>query len=152
MQKFPFTNEGFQYLQRELYQLADPLLEIHTNLISENFKYWLNENFILSEAQIEFMKLQSQKMIKFLASQTGIAISNRLPISLIKSAAKKEDQSLGSKLIRSESNFSTLHHGNGRVEIGGNLIIHIFYATENCFDFISNAYQKYNQQYLNQLF
>lgn len=152
MQKFPFSNEGFQNLQKQLYQLTDPLLAIHANLISEDFKFWVNKNFILTNEQIDFIEMQHPKMIRFLASQTDIAVSNRLPISLIKSAEKATDKQLSSKLIRSESNFSTLYHNNGNIEICGNLIIHVFYAAKNYSDFISNAYQKYNQQYLNQLF
>ncbi|WP_293305630.1 hypothetical protein [Pedobacter sp. UBA5917] len=152
MKKFTFSNEGFQNLQKYFYQKKDQLLEKEAESISENLIKWITEKFLLSDEQISFLNSQNPKMIRFLAAQIHIAISNRLPITLVKPAIKPLNQQLDSKLIRPESSFTTLFHGNGKIEISGNLIIHIYYTTKSYPDFISNAYQKYNQQYLNQLF
>ncbi|RBQ07597.1 hypothetical protein [Pedobacter miscanthi] len=152
MEKFNFSNEGFQNLQKYSYQKTDQSLEIEVKSISENFIKWITEKFILSDEQLFFLHSQNPKMIRFLAAQTQIAVGNRLPITLIKPATKPQSQQLDSKLIRPESNFTTIFHGNGKMEISGSLIIYIFYSTKNYPDFKSNASQKYNQQYLNQLF
>jgi hypothetical protein len=149
MEKFPFSNVGFQNLQEQLYRLSDSLLEIQANFILMNFKKWMTESFILSNEQIAFIESQDEKMIKFLASQTSIAISNRLPITLVKPAVNNRKQQLDSKLIRPESNFRTLFNDDGKTEIYGNLTIHISYVAKKYPDTLSNVFRKHNQQYLN---
>jgi hypothetical protein len=130
MQNFPFSNVGFQNLQEQLYQLSNSLLEIQTNFILMNFKKWMSESFILSNEQIAFIESQDEKMIKFLASQTSIEVGNRLPITLVKPVLNNLKQQLDSKLIRPESNFRTLFNDDGKIEIYGNLTIHISYVAK----------------------
>jgi hypothetical protein len=149
MEKFPFSNVGFQNLQKQLYKLSDALLEIQSDFILINFKKWMTDSFILSDAQIAFIDSQDEKMIKFLASQSSIAISNRLPITLVKPTVNIQKQQLDSKLIRPESNFRTLFNDHGKIEIYGSLTIHISYVAKKYPDTLSNVLRKHNQQYLN---
>ncbi|WP_316825028.1 hypothetical protein [Pedobacter miscanthi] len=147
MKKYSFSNEGFQSLQKQLYRLPDSLLKIQANFVSTNFKKWVTDNFVLNNSQLNCIDIQDLKMIRFLGSQVNIAIINRLPITLIK-PIKPINQALSSKLIRLENNFTALFEINDKIKIGGQLTIYITYCTKHD----ANAYQKYNQQYLNQLF
>ncbi|QIL42203.1 hypothetical protein G7074_24845 [Pedobacter sp. HDW13] len=99
MQKFPFTDLGVQDLQNQLYQCTDAQLKAEEDLILLNFRKWVAEHFTLSTDQLLFIEKQDRKMISFLASQTAIAIINRLPITLIKPASKPSNQLAYSELI-----------------------------------------------------
>lgn len=125
MEKFPFTNSGFQDLQNQLYQSTDANLKVEEELILLSFKEWMRKHFSLSDEQLLFIAKQDEKMIAFLATQTAIAIVNRLPVRLIKPSTKTVTQMMDSKLIRPESNFSA--SSNSATQITGELIIEITY-------------------------
>jgi len=98
MEKFPFTDLGVQALQDLLYQYTDAQLEAEEELILLNFRKWVAKTFALSTDQLLFVEKQDRKLIGFLATQTAIAIVNRLPVTLIKPASKP-DEAADSKLI-----------------------------------------------------
>jgi len=125
MEKFPFTDSGVQALQNQLYQSTDNQLRTEGDLILLDFSKWLSKHFNLSDRQLLFIAKQDQKMIGFLATQTAIAIVNRLPVTLIKPISQPNNELADSKLIRPESNFSA--SSNSPSQINGKLIIEITY-------------------------
>lgn len=126
MTKFPFSNEGFQALQQNLYALSDPDLFAVSNRVFNHFNEWMAENFDLSPSQIDFLETLSPKMTNFLSAQTAMAIGNRLPVTLTKPDGKSENLR-GTKLIRPSSEASATSEGEEGFEVEGNLDIEIIY-------------------------
>lgn len=126
MEKFPFTDAGVQALQDHLYQCTDEHLSAEEKLILLNFSKWVAKNFTLSTEQLLFIEEQDKKIIDFLATQTAIAIVNRLPVILLKPASKPDHELTDSKLIRPASNFSV--SSDSPNQITGALIIEITYC------------------------
>ena len=125
MQKKPFTQAGFTALQNELYSLNDEALAGYVAQINSSFKVFIQDNLELSQTQLEFMTGLDPRIISFLESQTSIAVSNRLTISLDKEPNDDDDKT--GKVIKPKSSFTATVHHNGHVVTTGDLIIQIYY-------------------------
>ncbi|RYF19636.1 MAG: hypothetical protein EOO42_14005 [Flavobacteriales bacterium] len=127
MEKFPFSNAGFQALQQQLYLLNDADLQATANTVFNHFNNWMFENFELSASQVGFIESLNPKMTTLLASQTAMAMVNRLPINLIKPDSQMNTLLRGSKLIRPEAKVAASSEGEEGFEMEGNLNIEITY-------------------------
>ena len=127
MKKIPFSNAGFQALQKELYALSDANLQVVSNAVFNHFNDWMSENFELSPSQIGFIENLNPKMTNLLAGQTAMALINRLPINLIKPDNQMNTLLRGSKLIRPDAKVSASSQGEDGFEIEGSLDIEITY-------------------------
>lgn len=127
MEKFPFSNAGFQALQQKLYALANADLQTTANTVFNHFNKWLCETFELTPSQVGFIESLNPKMTTLLSSQTAMAMVNRLPINLIKPESQMNTLLRGSKLIRPEAKVAASSEGEDGFEIEGNLNIEISY-------------------------
>ena len=127
MSKFTFSNDGFQAMQQELYQLSNSELWQVTIAVASNFNSWMAQNFELTQSQIVFIESQSPKMTAHLGTQTAFFMSNRLPIILVKPENKINALMRGSKLIRPKSKVDVSSEGEDGFEIDGLLEIEISY-------------------------
>jgi hypothetical protein len=127
MEKFPFSNAGFQALQKQLYALGDTDLKVVANTASNHFNDWMAEYFELTQSQVGFIESLHPKMSILLSSQTAMALINRLPINLIKPENQINTLLRGSKLIRPEAKVSASSEGEEGFEVQGSLDIEISY-------------------------
>lgn len=127
MKKFPFSNAGFQALQQELYVLNDADLQVVTNTVATHFNGWMSENFELTTSQVAFISSLNSQMTTLLASQTAMALINRLPINLIKPESQINTFMRGSKFIRSKVAIDGSSEGEEGFEVEGGLDIEINY-------------------------
>ncbi|MGY3055238.1 hypothetical protein ACVWYG_003453 [Pedobacter sp. UYEF25] len=123
MENYPFTNEGFQDLQQQLYVLTDLELESEAAEIRTDFIAWMISNFALQPSQLIFIGGIEVKAARWLAEQTAFAIENRLPISLQKETPEEDDEQ--GKIIWPKSTL-TATAGQG-YSASGTLEIHIAY-------------------------
>lgn len=127
MKKFPFTEEGFQALQKELYQLNDDMLAAEADQIKDSFTAWLPSRFELAQKQIDFLNKQNKAYVVFMAAQTSFAVGNRLPVAMAKedAAANGDDQG---KIVYTKSSLTASNaHPTGFVA-GGELLFLISYT------------------------
>ncbi|WP_113653417.1 hypothetical protein [Pedobacter namyangjuensis] len=126
MKKYPFSDAGFQAMQKDLYALTDQELQVVANAVANHFNSWMSENFDLTESQIAFIEGQQPQMTAFLSTQTSFAMVNRLPITLIKPESKINALMRGAKLIRPKVKAEMIPDG-GPYHASGNLDIEITY-------------------------
>jgi hypothetical protein len=126
MQKFPFTNEGFQELQNALYALPDAALEIEATAIQSDFNNWMNKHFELAPSQVNFLQHLDERAVSFLAFQTSFAVGNCLPIFLHKADPPADDDEID-KIVWPKSTLSAKAGTNFGFEASGVLEIHIDY-------------------------
>lgn len=126
MQKQPFTNVGFINQQTVLYALPNEQLFLVADDIALNFKQWMNEHFELDSTQVQFLANLDNRAIHFLATQTNIAVANRLQITLEK---PEDDDDKTGKIIKPKSNFIAIDSVNGTYQVTGDLRIEIYYQS-----------------------
>lgn len=126
MQKFPFTNEGFQQLQNALYALTDAALEIEATAIQSDFNNWMNHHFELASSQVDFLQHLDERAVSFIAFKTSFAVGNRLPISLEKADPPADEEEVD-KIVWPKSTLSAKAGTNSGFEASGVLTIHIDY-------------------------
>lgn len=127
MKKFPFSNAGFQALQQELYALNDVDLQVVANTVASQFNNWMSQNFELTSSQVDYIESLNPKMTTLLASQTAMAMVNRLPINLIKPESQINTLMRGSKFIRPKVATDGSSEGEKGFEVAGGLDIEINY-------------------------
>lgn len=121
MQQVPFTPQGVQDKQAELYALPDSTLLTQANLVRTQFRQWVKDNFTLNTEQSAYLDSINEGWIRLASCQAGFAIESRLPIALIKPPV-----SGASKLIRTNGNLEATH-GPGGPGKGGTLTFEIIY-------------------------
>ena len=82
MEKQPFTSDGVNAKQSELYALSDTDLQTQANLISSDFRSWISSNFALTADQSSYLTAMDTGFLKHSGAVTGTAVSHRLPISI----------------------------------------------------------------------
>jgi len=82
MSKFPFTTEGVQDILVELYALPDEDLNLQADRIEVFFKDWMDEHFILSTSQKDFMNSMKEEAVNYFGSQCALCFRHRLGIVL----------------------------------------------------------------------
>ncbi|RZM25258.1 MAG: hypothetical protein EOO88_19950 [Pedobacter sp.] len=82
MKKFPFTPEGVQGLQQELYALPDPELLAEAASLENDMQVWLKDKFELNSHQVSFIDGLSAQFVSYASLRTSFAFSHRLPIYL----------------------------------------------------------------------
>ncbi|RDC54135.1 hypothetical protein DU508_23160 [Pedobacter chinensis] len=101
MNKFPFNEAGFQKLLKELYQLPDEALERQAYALAQDFRSWVNDHFLLSPSQLDFLQKIDDRFIDRAATLTPGFLIKRSPITLIKpeSAGAAGDKDGKGKLV-----------------------------------------------------
>lgn len=128
MEKFPFTSLGFDQLQRALYALTNPELEIEAALAKDHFDGWISKHFDLSGNQLLFLAALDPRLKTFLAFETSFAIGNRLPILLVKTSTSTTPEDEQGKIIRPKSTLSAAWGNAMPFHASGMLIIEILYG------------------------
>ncbi|RYF26678.1 MAG: hypothetical protein EOO42_00900 [Flavobacteriales bacterium] len=128
MRKQPFTNEGFLALQAELYALDNIALGAEASKIANDFNGWMANHFEFADKQVQWLQTLAEQATVFLASQTSIAVGNRLPITLAKLEEGEEEEDKTGKVIKPKANFVATAKGNEAFGVTGNLTIEIFYT------------------------
>jgi len=82
MSKFPFTTEGVQDKLVELYALPDEDLNLQADRIEVFFRDWMDEHFILSSSQKDFMNSMKDEAVNYFGSQCALCFRHRLSILL----------------------------------------------------------------------
>ncbi|MFA6152006.1 MAG: hypothetical protein WC716_11840 [Chitinophagaceae bacterium] len=79
----PLTAAGVAQKQADLYALSDPALSGEANSIRTNFIFWLSNNFIMNQLQIAYVNSMSPLWLNYAASETAMAVENRLPVGFV---------------------------------------------------------------------
>ncbi len=124
MEKYPFSNEGFQGLQQQLYALTNADLDAQAVAIRTGLSAWMDLNFELQPSQLQFINSLETKAVRWLAEQTAFAIENRLPISLTKDTPTENDDEQG-KIIWPKSTLTAT--AGADYTASGTLEVHIAY-------------------------
>lgn len=124
MDKYPFTATGVAQLQVSLHQLSDKDLQGEAFDLSLDFIGWLNHYFRLSTSQMDFLDAIDPSVRHFIAEQCSFALAHRLPILLDKPETAGP---MASKIVRPENKLQVTASADGKVEVSGELLIHIRY-------------------------
>jgi hypothetical protein len=130
MEKFPFSQTGFEALRAKLYALPNPLLHAKAEEIRVDFPAFILDSFELEPPQIVFFSNLHADTIYFMASTVSLALRNRLPINLIKEE-KPANRSAGDppiyKIVRDEMDVAMSENSEGETEVEGTVDIIITY-------------------------
>lgn len=132
MTKYPFTAEGFQALQKNLYELPQSALQLQADELRIDFRNWMISNFLLEPSQTAYLANLSEKTVAFAATATSYAVENRLPVILRKKdrpermgvAQTQNDPEEIFKILDVENQTSITEGEEGPVA-GGDVIINI---------------------------
>ncbi len=113
MAQQPFTTAGVQLKQNELNQLSQNDRLTQANLIRSDIVTWLNNNFTLSQAQQSYIAGMDSRFIEQAGNQTGFAIENQIPVSLVFQGAG------ATKLVHKEGTIEIQYGTNGFATSGG---------------------------------
>lgn len=126
MIKFPFTPDGALAMCQHFFKLTDAELEAAAEKLGQDFPSWVQENFDLSERQVEYLNNIAPKVLRFMAANASFALGNRLLIVLAKEGAKKT-QLQESKLTKPESKLAANISPDGTFTAEGEFVITITY-------------------------
>ncbi|SOD15123.1 hypothetical protein [Pedobacter xixiisoli] len=121
--KYPFTNEGFVQLQKQLQQLDDQALSAEAAKIRADFSQWLLTHFELSRRQESFLAQINPSAISLYSAETAFAVENRLIVRLDKEKDKDEQ----GKIIWNVSSLKA-QAGIDHFEATGTLTFYIRYT------------------------
>jgi len=127
MAKQPFTSDGVATKTAELYALSDSLLLIQANLIRSDYRDWIEDNFLLDASQISYLAGVDDGFITYIAQQLGMAVQNRLDVTL-ETPASGDPAVRISKWLSAESSISSKYDGLGVVTATGSLRFKVAYA------------------------
>jgi len=82
MAHYPFTPEGVQAKQKELYALDDKELTRQAVVISQDARSWVLDNFKLTDEQAEYYKSLPEDFSYYLGWQIASAVIGRQPIEM----------------------------------------------------------------------
>jgi hypothetical protein len=125
MERQPFTTAGILALQQWLYGLNDVELEAEALAIETNFNVWVLAHIELTQKQLASFNGMSKRVLNFLSSNSGLAVSNRLPINLLKEGGEQEP--IDDKLFKPKSSLMIIAHSNGTYEVSGSFDILVQY-------------------------
>ncbi|RKR80710.1 hypothetical protein BDD43_0842 [Mucilaginibacter gracilis] len=113
MSQQPFTSAGVQQKQAELNQLSQNDRLTQANLIRSDLVTWLNDNFTLNQAQRTYLSQMDSRFIEQASNQTGFAIENQLPVTLVFQGAG------ATKLVHKEGSMDLTYGASGFSAVGG---------------------------------
>jgi len=82
MAQQPFTQQGVNAKQNELYNLSDSALLTECNIVAGNFRQWFKDNFILDTDQTAYINEIPAKLNAFYGWRAASALLARAPFSL----------------------------------------------------------------------
>lgn len=82
MAQLPFTPEGVQQKQEELYRLSDPELLTQARQLNTDLQSWVEANFILNPAQKNYLSGVPESIKFTWGAQIAAAIVNRGTITM----------------------------------------------------------------------
>ena len=125
MPQQPFNSAGVQAKTAELYALPDQMLLVEANAVRADLRAWLNVNFILSTAEVNYIAAMNQQFIDYIASSVGLAFQFRLNVSLI--APTPLPPPIISKMVELEPKLTPVYNEIDGVTAAGEVIITITY-------------------------
>jgi len=126
MTQQPLTPTGVQAKVNELYSLSANDLAQQVSQIKSDFKSWVSTNFSLTQAQSAFLNTIDSRWIDATASNTGTAVSNKLPITL---NAPTPPPSYISKMVKHSYVMDTAFDSQAGFSVSGSLTFNIVYTT-----------------------
>jgi hypothetical protein len=121
MAQQPFTTAGVQLKVNELNQLSQNDRLTQANLIRSGFIAWVNNNFTLNQAQQTYLSQMDSRFIEQAGNQTGFAVENQIPVSLIFQGAG------ATKLVHKEGTIE-IQYGTNGFSASGDLIFRVEYS------------------------
>lgn len=126
-QKFPFTPDGVQQKQAELYSLADDqLLAQAQSIACGGLMKWLEENFQLTDDQISYLNTVPANPMFAWGAQISSAVIGRLEITMdIIPAELSVSKAANSKKKTSVSGSVNVSHNpaTGQTTYGGSISV-----------------------------
>lgn len=122
MAKQPFTPDGVQALQKQLYALSDTDLQTQANEARSNLKSFITANFSFTTDELTYVNGLDGKFLIELGGLIATSLENRLSIILGRSGS---GQPTG-KLIHTNSTINIAHNSSGTTA-SGSLEIDISY-------------------------
>jgi hypothetical protein len=83
MAKQALTSDGVAAKTAELYALSTTDLQAQANLITNDFRTWIGNNFTLTTAEATYLASMETGFLKHSGTITGTAVNHRLPISIV---------------------------------------------------------------------
>ncbi|WP_316787781.1 hypothetical protein [Pedobacter frigoris] len=125
MAQQPFTEEGVSLKIAELYDLSDPALQLQADAAKANFRGWLQNQFILDTDQVGYLNNISNDWINDTGGQFSIALSYRLPISLIR-PVRIDPNDFSSKICRTDSTVLLEYNSLTGIAASGTFSVQLF--------------------------
>lgn len=123
--KYPFTEVGLQQLLQSLNLLSPSDLQAQVNALSRDIKNWASAHFDFTAEQTDYLHNIDQQTLDFMAYSISFALSNHLPISLIKQ--EKKDKPI-IKIIEVRNQIAVASTNDESAQASGGVIIKIHYA------------------------
>jgi hypothetical protein len=123
MPPYPFTPEGVQQMQEELYVKSDADLQAQAALIAGDFRQWVADMFFLSSAQQAYLYELDDSFVEMASFQLNTAVIWRLNVFLIVPAETMP----ASKLVRTTNNFVPVSSHEERYRVTGTLTFIFYY-------------------------
>lgn len=124
MSQQPFTSEGAALLISELYSLPQQQLQLQADAAKANLRSWLQNHFVLDANQVSYINAIDNAWIDYTGNQLWLALSNRLPVELIKPDAI-DPNDFSAKIILSDSEIDVTYNSLTGIQVTGTLTIHI---------------------------
>ncbi len=122
MAQQPFTTQGVQAKQAELYALTDSELLAQSNQIRSNFQSWMISNFSLDSLQTASLNSLNPDYLDYTSFMVSYATKHRLPIN-----CDKHNKESSGKLLHTSDTIGVQWGPNG-LSVTGILQIDITYS------------------------
>jgi hypothetical protein len=125
MAKQLFTPDGVQAKLTELYALSDTDLEAQVNLIANDLKTWLGNNFTFTTAQSTYLSGIDALYIRHAGIVTATAVHARRAIVIV---APNPPSLYSSKYIKTTDSLTPGYDSVGGFTVGGSVTFTIGYT------------------------
>ncbi len=122
MAQQPFTTQGVQAKQAELYALTDSELLAQSNQIRSNFQSWMISNFSLDSLQTASLNSLNPDYLDYTSYMVSYAVKHRLQVNCDKHGSESSG-----KLLHTSDTISSQWGPNG-LSVTGILQIDITYS------------------------
>lgn len=122
MERVPFSPDGVKRKQAELYALTDARLAEQADLLRDDLKAWVRNNFQLTTDQETYLSGMEPRAISFLSCEVSCTLRRRLPIDFGIEGIFKS-----SKFFKCDKSVSATIAKDGTVTVGGGLTLTTVY-------------------------
>jgi len=126
MALLPLNPDGLEKKLKQLYRLHAPDRDLVANVIVDDFKSYITDNFLVSPEESDQLAKMDELLCAYLATQFAICIKFKLPIEVHQVEAP-EEQGYYTQQILANKILLTLDVATGELKTDGKLKLNIMH-------------------------